>query len=221
MLQYIISHPSESQAIFAFIQLIMAILAFIGASVWFLKRRLHLPMANIDQKVEYRKISDNEYLLRVILILENKGNIRINIRSGFARVHTLNPFPADIYNLYRQNEDYTQDGWVNLPDFKRRDIKFDMMPIVEAGETQELYFDFILETSVRSVIVHTSITNEATNIADYGDLLYKFDPKAMSWSIERIYTPDLDPKKELADELSKLCEALRADRSGKTDTGKV
>lgn len=139
-------------------------LGIIGAGIWaylrFIRQRDKFPKAELDHRVAFHRLSEDRLLLRVGLFVRNSGNVLLSWKEGGVRIQQVAPCPSHIVKwiegeLSRQN---TMEG--NWPVIGERSLK-DHRQEIEPNEGDVTYFDFVVPTDVKTVVVYSFIMNAA------------------------------------------------------------
>jgi len=129
--------------------------------VFILKREKH-PHANITHIIKHFPIDDEKVLLRVKVQIENKGNILMQLTSGFTRIQSILPLSNDIKELIQNEksprpENSNEIPWPEIEEIK---IKFEKKSCeIEPNERDETIFDFILNSNEQVVSIYTYLQN--------------------------------------------------------------
>jgi len=180
------------------VQAFLTIVALLLAGLWFWRRRRLYPKATLSHKIDAKPLGDSHIFLRVTAILQNTGDVRISIKSGYTRIRNLPGPSEDISHLLDKNGHLQRDHWARA---KLKTI--DQAPLrqafeVEPTETDEFAFDFAVDPGVGTIVVETALRNEAKR--ESGERpkrwkrFYLRERKSgeMSWTLETVYElPDL------------------------------
>ena len=147
-------------------QSLFTVAAIVAGGIWtymlFVRRRQRYPRANITHQIRHYPISDRKVLLRVTVRICNKGEILLSLASGFTRVQQVIPCPVDLCESVGKQEDSANQcepevEWPLLREKKLRSQRNKRE--IEPGETDELHFDFVIDSDVQVVVVYSYLKN--------------------------------------------------------------
>jgi hypothetical protein len=147
-------------------QSILTSLAILIGGLWaiivfILKREKH-PHANMTHIIKHFPIDDENVLLWVKVQIENKGNILMQLTSGFTRIQSVLPLSNDIKELIQNDklpmpENPNEVPW---PLIEEIEIKFEEKSCeIEPNERDELIFEFIFSSNEQVVSIYTYLEN--------------------------------------------------------------
>lgn len=147
------------------VESIAVIVAIIIGGLWALKlfftKREKYPKANLSNEITHLAIDNEKILLRVIVKLENQGDVLIILSSICIRILQINPWPHEFIAKIKKGEeviakDETEYSW---PYIEEREINLKSISI-EPNENEEIPFNFILDRETKSIQVYTFIENK-------------------------------------------------------------
>ena len=157
------------------LQLLIVSIAIVVGGIWtyilFVRKRQKYPRANITHGVEHWPIADGKTLLRVTVNISNECEILLPLVSGFTRVQQMMPWPPKLLESIRCNKEFIKEGQteVEWPLLKQRSFPFDRREReIEPGETDELHFDFIIDSDVQVIAVYSYLKNAKKRRRDIG-----------------------------------------------------
>lgn len=152
------------------------VLAIVMGGLWtyllFIRNRLDYPYAKIAHKVTHRVLNKEKTYLSVFVIIENAGKTAINIVSGIIYVRKVLPIDenisllidsaaesdlreANVENLFTDSG--RQVAWPEIgyrsPEWKNEDL------LIEPGESEEIQFDFIIDSNTETIEIITYFKN--------------------------------------------------------------
>jgi hypothetical protein len=144
-------------------QSLFTILAIcVGAALYF-KQRRRFPRAKITHQIVDKAVSPDKILLRVVVTVENQGEVLLCLQSGFAGVQQVAPCPEALIESVKTNGDIVKAGkqeaeWDTLAEkeitFTRKERE------IEPGEEEDFNFDFLVDADIRTVLVYSYFRNE-------------------------------------------------------------
>ena len=153
----------------------VTIIAIVVAGIWtyllFVRKRQRYPRADITHQVEHWPISDGKTLLRVVVNISNKGEILLSLVSGFTRVQQMMPWSPELLESIKLNKEFVKEGQaeVEWPLLRERNLAFEQGEReIEPGETDELAFDFIIESKVQVVVLYSYLKNRRKRKPEIG-----------------------------------------------------
>jgi len=157
------------------LQLLIMSIAIVVGGIWtyilFVRKRQKYPRANITHRVEHLPISDGKTLLRVVVNISNEGEILLSLVSGFTRVQQMMPWPPELLESIKRDKEFVKEGQteVEWPLLDQRDLAFAKgKREIEPGETDELPFDFIIDSKVQIVVLYSYLKNKRKRKPEIG-----------------------------------------------------
>lgn len=136
----------------------------LGVSAWwFFKRRQRFPRANYTHRIEHWAVGSGKLLLRVVLVIENKGEVLLPIAEGCVRLYRVKPWPEELLLPVSRGEDPVHPGEneVDWPIICKRDLNLPYGPTeIEPGEMDEIPFDFVVDDTEQLVMVFSYVGNQ-------------------------------------------------------------
>lgn len=162
-------------------------IAAIAAIIWGIKKwykeRLGFPRGKTIVNVMDLKISDDHRLIHAAMVVENIGNVPIEIKSFFFRFQLISPIDYQHVELLgklkkayfggdSKDDDIYEEGDIIIPwsTIKKqvREIKEGDYIKVEPGETQTLGADILVPLDFEVIRVYGHVRNYAERIKDFG-----------------------------------------------------
>ncbi len=166
----------------------LTLLAIVVGGTWsyllFIRTRQKYPSANINQEITYRRITPDRIWIRVTVTLQNTGKVLLSLVSGLTWVQQVLPLDTEIREKIDKLEDpvlkhESQIRWPLAEPAKELLWKKGEHEI-EPSETDQVYFDFIVDSEIRTIVVYTYFSN-----------VKKFRRSSLGWQIIKVY--DLGP----------------------------
>ncbi len=148
--------------ILAALQSLATIVAFIVGAVWFSRRRQTQARSNITHRVYSWPVSYGMIFLRVVLSLENRGNVKMRMSTGWIRVFQLLPLPPNIDQALLQaldpvEPDRQRATWYKL---KEKNIKWNPdTDYIEPNETAEYHYDFFVDGTTQVMQIRSYVVD--------------------------------------------------------------
>jgi hypothetical protein len=136
-------------------------LIFGGIFAWWRwgREKPQTPRGNLSHEVFLAKLDQDRVLLHLAVVIENTGNVPLNLRSGWTAVLKVSPVDSDVANVLGKNDrfakDHTQIDW---PELERRTYSQDLELWLDSGETERLYSDFVLPKEHMVIAVRSELT---------------------------------------------------------------
>lgn len=151
----------------------VTIAAIIVGGFWawfgFLRHRKHWPKAEIMHLVTDRRLANSALLLRVGVRITNIGDVLFTGGHCLLRVQRVLPCSEEEVQHYsgqpKNDEPASQEcGWPTLEERNicLRDIR------IEPGESDTVFFDFIFQKEIHTVLIYSYVKNEERREADIG-----------------------------------------------------
>jgi hypothetical protein len=152
------------------LQGITTIVAII-AGIWlFYKKRQPFPKAKITHTVVSKIISQNKGLVRVTLNITNQGEVLLSTNEAWVGIQQIAPCPKEIeaemvkdINSISRLEKSHEVAWTSLGH-----KKIQTMYKIEPSEDEEIYFDFVIESYIKTIIVYSYTRNLKMRNRDIG-----------------------------------------------------
>jgi hypothetical protein len=177
-----------------FLATVLTLLAIIFGGSWsyvlFIRTRQKYPSANISQGITYREITDDKLWVRVTVTLQNTGKVLLSLVSGVSWIQQVAPLDAETSEKIKNVEDLVSQGGSEI-----------IWPLVEERkliwgkgereiESDQIYFDFVVDSDLRTIVVYSYFTN-----------VKKFRRrKGLGWQIARVYDLSLDAETNTAED---------------------
>ncbi len=159
---------SDLQAVAAAVESFATVGAIIVGGIWgymlFVRRRQAYPRANVVHRISHRELGNDKVLLTVDTVVCNIGEIMLALVSEEMKVQQVLPFPAalrtigsvqDLVAPGRREYDWPLLQSRCLNPEVRKGYKVD----IEPGETDQMHYDFLLDSKVEVVKVFSYFRN--------------------------------------------------------------
>lgn len=194
-----------------FLATVLTLLAIIFGGSWsyvlFIRTRQKYPSANISQGITYREITADKLWVRVTVTLQNTGKVLLSLVSGVSWIQQVAPLDAEISEKIKNVEDPVSQGGSEIiwPLVEERKLSWGKGEReIEPSESDQIYFDFVVDSDLRTIVVYSYFTN-----------VKKFRRrKGLGWQIARVYDLRLDAETNTAEDNHAPSKA-----TGETETG--
>jgi len=160
------------------VQLILAILtslttisAIIGGAWLYFKRRQRFPRAKVAHQIIDKRIANGKILLRLSVTILNQGEVLLSLKKGHAGIKQLLPCPQTLIGPVESGSNIFEEGkmeacwdWLAHREFELTEEARQ----VEPNEEEEFNFDFILDSTVKTVIVYSFVQNKKIKRREIG-----------------------------------------------------
>lgn len=143
------------------------ILALLIGGAWafneFVLTRELYPKVNVEHEIDAIRLSDQEVLLRVTASLENTGSTYVSLTSGSVHIESVRPLSDVVVAKAAQYAGLDPKGPLRIswPALAVRDLEWLGGELeIEPGETETIYFEFLLPPSQQVINVYTFFTND-------------------------------------------------------------
>ena len=121
------------------------------------------PHLTVTQSVASRAVGTQYVHISVITTLHNSSKVKVEIRTGFFRIHQIQPMrDEDVVHLYNKafNPDASSDiAWPVLEEIHRRLGPNEL--VVEPGESHHEPCEFIVTKDVATILVYSYFHNQS------------------------------------------------------------
>lgn len=152
----------------------ITVIGLVIAGVWtymrFVRKRQRFPRANVAHRIADWPVVAQR-LLRLVVRVENLGEVIVRVRTIRAAVMQVLPTPPNVAEAISEGRDPVARGsseilWDTLGD-RHCDFSGDGCE-VEPGETEEFIFDFVIPSEVIKVQVYTHVENITKSTKNIG-----------------------------------------------------
>jgi hypothetical protein len=151
-----------SGGFWAGVQALVTALAVVVGGIWFFRARRRYPKARVEHEVWSWKTGEDERVVRVVITVENRGEVLLQLGNAMVRLHRVLPMSEEVQaqmaavkqtppNMtaylewtpyYQQGTDWTMSGGE-----------------LEPGESDELCYHFVVPQDIETVIVYSFLQN--------------------------------------------------------------
>jgi len=191
LFEYLYLYSQEIKDLSAAVQSIIISIGVIFGGWWtywiFYKNRQIYPRANISHEISHKTGIGDRIYLRVAVKISNDGNVVIRLNNCDIRIQQIKPVNDDINksvkgHCQKKKREEFWDNEIKWPTIDRINGCWEKEKIeIESGESDQFYFDFMLDSKIETILIYTYITN-----------LKKKKKTELGWSLSTMY----DIKKE-------------------------
>ena len=154
---------------------VVSVVAVLFGGFWgyllFVKRRQKYPHANLVHHITHRPFGGGKTLLQVSVTISNTGEVLLSPVFAEMRVQQLLPPLPDVVKCLEEGEDPVPDGdtEVQWPQLKERKTTWPAGEFeIEPGESDQICYDFFVDSEVTTVEVYSHFRNASKRQSDIG-----------------------------------------------------
>jgi hypothetical protein len=143
-------------------QAFVAFAAIAVGGVWFLRTRRRYPKAHVSHEAWSWKTGAGERIVRVVIGVENRGEVLLQLGRAIVRVHQVTPLSEEVLGAVQaaRKAETGQMGALEWRPFHEQAIDWKALGgELEPGEWDELSCHFVLPEEVECVIVYSFLEN--------------------------------------------------------------
>jgi hypothetical protein len=138
----------------------------------FVRTRQKYPRAKLEHKITHRNIPDGKILLHVGVTISNEGDVLLSLISTQTRIQKVLPVADHILDSIKKGEDPVEEGkteieWPLIGSSRKSEWEEGQREI-EPGESDELIYDFIIDSGIQTVEVYTYVKNASKKQREIG-----------------------------------------------------
>ncbi len=152
--------------IFSIVAGIVVGLSVIAGGYWtfriYRRERQALPRANLSQKVQAIRLTDDKVCVHTAVRIQNIGHVMMSIHSAENRISQIRPLGGSIQERLRgELKLYDELGKeIEWPVIDQRKVTWKDAPVeIEPGEEDTIHFDLIIPSDVEAIQVYTYFKN--------------------------------------------------------------
>jgi len=149
-----------------YVESIITIIAIIIGGLWtyilFIHNRQKFPRANVRQEISNFTLNENFKILHINLVIENIGNVLLEVREIEVRVKQILPVHKSIQQLISENMNINLENTPELdwPELMTKKNNYEKnLYEVEPGETDSLSYDFLISKHLEVVEIYSHVKN--------------------------------------------------------------
>jgi len=158
--------PTEVKAWVELVQAAVTVLAIFVGGYWtymlFRQKRQRYPRANIEHRIVHKSICSDKVLLHVTARLTNIGEVLLALRFGRTTIEQMMPIMPHLQSHIDEGGDPVVDGETDIvwPALGTRETSWQRGQFeLEPNESDDLQFDFIIDSSIETVLVYSYFRN--------------------------------------------------------------
>jgi hypothetical protein len=136
------------------------------------EKRQKYPRAITSHRITHRTIATGKVLLHVIVTISNKGDVLLSLVEAEVRIQQVLPTPPEVLEKISSG--------VNPRQIDRQEISWPLIDKrvtiwkegegieIEPGEEDNLYYDFVINSSIQTVEVYSHFKNAKKRPRDIG-----------------------------------------------------
>ena len=113
----------------------------------------------MKHKIEFWDVSNEERLVRVVLIIENKSDVLMRLFNGFTWIQQMKPWPEEVLEKHKEEgknpeTSALEAGWLLISEKlhnKEREL--------EPKESDEVSMDFIIDKGYEQILIYSFLEN--------------------------------------------------------------
>jgi hypothetical protein len=154
---------TKNKDAFDSLESIATIAGIVIAGIWtwmlFVRKREKYPRADLKHRIEFWDISENERLVRVALLIENKSDVLLRLFDGYTWIQQMKPWPTEVIEKYKDEsrnpeEASAEAGWLLVSEKIHKNERE-----LEPKEYDELSMDFIIGKEYEQILVYSFFEN--------------------------------------------------------------
>lgn len=153
----------------------VTVVAIVFAGAWtyilFVRRRQRFPRASVQQEINQIPLPNDQSLLQVAAKISNEGDVLVSLLSARTRIQKIIPLSEGIRKEIELGNDPVPEGEqeVPWPILGARDWAFCISEAeIEPNETEVLHSEFVLDKSVKAIVVYTYVKNRIKRRQEIG-----------------------------------------------------
>lgn len=152
----------------------------------FVRTRQRYPRAKIEHYITHRIISSSNVLVHVGVNISNTGDVLLSLISAQTRIQQVLPVKAEIMDAISEGRDPVPKGqreieWPLIGSSRRSTWEPGKWEI-EPGESETIYYDFIIESGIEALEVYSYFGNASKPKREIG------------WNLTTLYDIPSEPK---------------------------
>lgn len=151
------------------------VLGLVVGGVWtyllFVRKRERYPRAKITHSVTHYDLPGGDRLLHVVSSVTNVGGVLLSLVSGVTRVQQMLPAPDEFVRIVGEGDDPVRNGGTEYPwpSLGERRTHWEKSPReLEPGESEEIHYDFVIDSEATTVEVYSYFKNSAKRRREIG-----------------------------------------------------
>lgn len=166
---------SAVEPLFTILKNFAAAIAIVVGGAWtymlFVKKRQKYPRANVIHNITHKPLSDKKVLLHIKVLVTNIGDVLLSLILLETRISLILPLPTSLEEDIDKGTVPIVDerAEIDWPEIDAKGLKWDKnMCEIEPGEKDEYVFDFIIDSSIKTISIYSYVENVKKKERDIG-----------------------------------------------------
>jgi len=145
------------------LQAFLTCAAIVVGGIWFLSARRHYPRADVNHEIWSWKTDGDEKLVRVVIKVENRGEVLLQLGRTIVRLHQVLPVSEEISTQIPAIKSAIPGEKTSLewrPYYEHVTDWEQFGGELEPGECDELSFHFVVPSEVQTVMLFSFLGNK-------------------------------------------------------------
>jgi hypothetical protein len=145
------------------VQAFLTSTAILVGGIWFLSARRHYPRADVNHEIWSWKTNADEKLVRVVIKVENRGEVLLQLGRTIVRLHQVLPVSEELSTQIRAVKSALPGEKSSLEwrPYYEQITDWELLGgELEPGESDEISFHFVLPAEVETVMVFSFLGNK-------------------------------------------------------------
>lgn len=159
----ILDFLSKNKDAFASIESIAKIVGIALAGIWtymlFVKKRERFPRADLKHRIEFWDISEEERLVRVVVVIKNESDVLLRLFEGRTWIQQMKPWPIEAIESFKNRSEKADDNSAEIPWLLIAEKNHSQEREIEPKESDEISIDFIIHKHFEQILVYSFFEN--------------------------------------------------------------
>jgi hypothetical protein len=152
---------SGFQDLVGIVESLVTVAAIVIGGWWsyqlFVKKRLSVPRARLEQELAYRRLTDNNSVLFINLNIINTGEVLLVLEEGRTFVRQILPASETVVEALESNNSNSDETRLKWPLISSKSWKEASIQI-EPGENHHIISEAIIPNKVATCLVHSRVS---------------------------------------------------------------
>jgi hypothetical protein len=159
----IIDFLAKNKDAFASLESAFKIIGIILAGIWtyllFVRKREKFPRADLKHRIEFWDISEQERLIRIVLVIKNESDVLLRLFDGETWIQQMKPWPIETIEKFKEQNEKSgkvsaEVGWLLISEKNHNQERE-----IEPKESDEVSMDFIIDKSYEQILIYSFFEN--------------------------------------------------------------
>jgi hypothetical protein len=159
----ILDFLAKNKDAFASLESAFKIIGIILAGIWtyllFVRSREKFPRADLKHRIEFWDISEQERLIRVVLVIKNESDVLLRLFEGETWIQQMKPWPIEAIEKFKElnrksDKVSAEVGWLLISEKNHNQERE-----IEPKESDEVSMDFIIDKSYEQILIYSFFEN--------------------------------------------------------------